>query len=813
MGEPNTRSTGMEKDRPLSINSPPFLSGARGQAFDLLSHLSLNLPQPILVAGPAGVGRTYYLRALEKQVVSFATPCYVGSNSGMSLERLLDFVRLKAEIELQTADSLQTSTPNDVHSLLEMYARNRRSLLLLLDDAESLLPGFLDALSQYAASHPALQLIVALKDSAILDKKISDAAFINEAFVVDIPPLDRTSCTAYVRQLVAASPAFLPGETLSAPLLDQIFVATRGIPGRISDYLEQPRLKVSETTGSTVNVWALAGTGLLIALIAGLTLYFGHGFESGSESLSSKTPVTQPDAGVTTAKPLPTIEPQTVVNKPALDDSALNAPKSEPPIPAEKAISQPPKEVQNPPSVTANTVQVDTTPPVIPERPASAPVSVAEPAKSLQPEPQPLPTTSLPEQSHEPERPTSQQEVSKPAAEATLTAKLPVAIAPQPIGGIGHEDWLRTQKPDSYTLQVATVPDARQVEQVVADFPAGHDWSSFHLHQGKRELYPVFQGIYPNRAAALEALAQWPGAAKKAIIRTFESIQQELARNVEPQPAPVPAMPAVQTAAPTDVITPRRPVTSTPHRPLATRPTPRLSVGQQPTTLPTDNTETNGPIPESAPQLEAQGQADHSNSDNVVNIEPLPKQEELKVEETHEGEESTPIEDQEQEQGQEDRPQNGEIYYRLVEGQPPIVEIQEPSPPVRPSTSPMAPPVQSTQSTAPVAAQTPEIHDAAWLLAQPPESYTLQLITLSSMQARDQMARQFAPNTVLASWAIRRGNVTLFPVFYGSYPDLSAATRAAAALPGTLGKPLFRQFKTIQREIVRQSSSPSGTLR
>lgn len=119
---------------------------------------------------------------------------------------------------------------------------------------------------------------MALGDKGLLEKRVSDPFFIGEAFELEIPPLDRNASAAYVRQWMAESPAFLPGETLGDVAQEDIFRATHGNPGQIDLYMEQPR-QPNRGSKKTIPVGALAGTGLLIAVMAGLTLYFGRGLE------------------------------------------------------------------------------------------------------------------------------------------------------------------------------------------------------------------------------------------------------------------------------------------------------------------------------------------------------------------------------------------------------------------------------------------------------------------------------------------------------------------------------------------------------
>ncbi len=726
----------------------PFLSVIRGQTFDLLLHLSLNLPQPIRLSGPVGIGKTHFLRTLERQAAAHATVCYQVASAGLSLERLLDTVRIKAEIELQRAGYPFGSTQNDIHSLLDTHTRNKQSLLLLLDDAQTALPGLLDGLSQFAGLNPALKLVVALNDTAISDKAVSDPEFMNEAFQIEIPALGQSEAIAYIRYVVATSPAFLPGETFGPAFHDDVFSASGGSPGQIEACLEQPRAP-SRRQSAPVNVGFLAGTGLLITLVAGLTLYFGQGRESIEISHSLPVPVPPPPATPVVDQPPPEPAPPTattanetppgvapepvrptespastpvvVIPEPRVEPVAVPAPQVVPVVPVVPVV-------KTPEPGPASAVIVTPAPPETTPQPVVAEIKApATPAKSPPP-----PTAAVPV-------------IATPPTRPPLETALPARLA--------GETWIMSQPAGAYTLQVATASNDEQIRKFMREHPAGKDWSSLSIRQGGRTLYPLYQGVYPDLPSAERALRQWERGAKKAFIRRFASLQQP--------PGSVPG-----TARQTD-----QPVT-----PVLQPPTVSPDVDRQ-------------DIPPAG-----------------VAIQPLEALPEINVEKVQTGQpQPEAVEDDTGEAAATPNP-GKEIYYRLIEGQAPRVEIIDPAQPPPPTPpTPVEPPPQSVP---PAPAASPEksggaiLNGADWLQAQPAEYYTLQIITVSSVEARNQVIRQFPANAQLASYPVRRSQGLVYPVFYGIYTDVAAARLAMSQIPRQLGStPMLRQFKTLQREI------------
>ena len=759
----------MDDTESLAADGARFLSVTRSQRFDLFAHLALNLPQPLRLTGPVGIGKTYFLRALEQQISTYATTCYQAASPGLSLERLLDALRIRAEIEQQKSGHPFGTSPGDLSGWLEVHARNKRPLLLLLDNAQAALPGFLDGLSQFSGLNPGLKLVVALNGQALAERNITDAEFMNEAFEVEIPPLNLDETARYIGHITAAHPAFLTGQMSDAAFRQQVFKATGGVPGQIEKYLEQPP-RSSPVGMARASIPALAGSGLLIALAAGLTLYLGQGLEPPANPTPS-TPVPLPAEAVPpTPVPSPELAPPPATAEPEAADAVIDVPPGQQPEPAvvplplpltaEPEATAPPalvEAMQPPPSAAAQ-----------PETPASRPPAPPPLAEAIQPPPsiaaQPEPPAS------QPPAPPALAEAVKPPPSTTTKPEAPASPVPntRTIARLEGEDWIMARPPGYYTLQVATAENDAQLRKFMQERPTGEARASLSMRQRNRTLLPVFQGVYPDPTSAAAALRQWQRGGTVAFIRRFDSLQRIIGQRTG-QAAPIPA------PTPTSPMTPPSPAPG--EAPVAEStaipPSPQL------------------PVPPDAQSAPADG----------VSITALGELSELSVRNTPpETPETSPVADDGAEPQPPSPTRGKEIYYRLVEGKPPVVEIIEPEPEPAVAPSPPAP------SPAPAVAVAPSpatlLHGADWLLAQPPELYTLQVITVSSTEARDQVVRQFPPDAVLISYPVRRGPNTLYPVFFGTYPDVAAARQAMSRIPRALDStPILRQFKTLQREI------------
>ncbi|MGI9213002.1 MAG: hypothetical protein ACR2HF_11070 [Methylococcaceae bacterium] len=746
----------------------PLLSVARGQTFDLLLHLTLNLPQPIRLTGPLGIGKTHFLKALAKKASAYLTVCYQTASTGLSLERLLDAVSQEAELALQQSGHLAGSALYDIQSLLEIHARNKRSLVVLLDDAQLVLPGFLDGLSQFAGLNPALKLVIALDSTAVTEKNVTDAEFMTEAFPVEIPPLDNLETSAYIRQIVATTPAFLPGETFNTAIQEQVFRSSGGIPGQIAALLEQP-ITPARKNALLAHAQTLALTGLLIALTAGLTLYFGPNLAPVDTTPpvqpQESTPPQHPDTILIPAPPEP-IPPAVVAPQP--EQSFLPAA----PLPLTPEVK--------PPTPAAATPEPQTRQPEAPLKPPVEAINTGD-----------RPITEKPQEPAPSLKPATKPPQSAPVVVAPPPTTPPVeAHAQAKIEGTG---WITTRPPAHYTLQVATATTDAQIQKFLADHPEGQAWSSIHLRQGKRDLYPVFQGEYPNQTSAAEALRQWERRGKKAFIRSFSSLQQAIRSAESPTQAT-----AEGPSAPAE----RRAGRAAPIKPRLTPPTspPITTAQEQPIST----------LQPAAPEPPPVG----------VTITPLSEAPEPTVENSQPDQPDQP----DQDETDEDNPDAGtespgeEIYYRLIDGQPPEVLILNPAKAAQPEEASVRFPVQVQSSKPATEVQhttpplSPALHQADWILTQNPEQYTVQIITVSSVQSRDQVVRMFPPVATIASFSFSPGQNTVYPVFYGVFADAASARAALGQIPKQLGsKPIIRQFKTLHNQINRLASSQPQT--
>ncbi|MEW6648278.1 MAG: AAA family ATPase [Pseudomonadota bacterium] len=122
--------------------------------------------------------------------------------------------------------------------------------------------------------------------------------------------------------------------------------------------------------------------------------------------------------------------------------------------------------------------------------------------------------------------------------------------------------------------------------------------------------------------------------------------------------------------------------------------------------------------------------------------------------------------------------------------------------PVKAAAAPAAPPAAAP---APAAAQ-PAVagfRDAAWLQAQAPRHFSVQLVGAGTEEAVRAHLRGYDVRGDIALITVQRDGKPWFVLFWGNFADRAAAERAVAALPGPLKRvsPWIRPFADVHAEL------------
>lgn len=456
-----------------------------GRRFELLLHLALNLPQPILVAQPPG--ETQILHRLLGDIQAFTTPCHLAATPGTSYERILEELRLTA------LEALSAPTALELTEVLEIYARERRLLTLLVDEADALLPGLLSALCEFANAHASLRVIFALGAEGMARKAATEPMAFREAYALDLA--EQASPTP-INPLWPRFALGLGG--LAAGLMLGAVLALFWQPA------ELPPPSPPEPTAQQVPETP----------------------PPPSHRMDTKPQVSEAPAPESPVLPLGE----------SLDSVPLPSPAAFPALIPEPEIPELPSETEAavpPPAPPMETVH----PAARSETPAEAP---SEPAPSL-PHPAPAAPTPHHEPTTKPETPVRKlkagvvKPAEKPAKSSAKKVEATEPTAPLPdanvvIEGVNSVEWLLAQDPDAYVLQVVAVSQLNTLARLVQKFPPDSPLAAMRSRKGRSDLYLLFYGLYPTLAAAKEGAAAIPAAMGRPVPRSLKAIQVDILR-------------------------------------------------------------------------------------------------------------------------------------------------------------------------------------------------------------------------------------------------------------------------------------------
>ena len=457
----------------------PYGRGGRIPKLDLLLHLLANLHQPIMLLGPKGAGKTALLRQIQGHAHDSWKVCYVLSTANLSFGRILDEI-------CQLLQKPGQSSPNEdteawLEEQLTAFARQDRSLVLLLDNAGILMPGLLDALCGFVRRHPALRLAFTLCPEDIGIKTATDAPAVNDSHVVHLSsPTD-------------ADPGVIP----SRPTVE----SSQRPPHQASS--NAPKL--------------LLASGILLAILAAsaVALLLQRG-----ESEPQSAAIIEPTSEVIRPPAANTVEigsgPTSVASSPVEEGSETGASI----VNSTTSTSPPPATLESP--IQPSEANTATRPPAV----DAAPTKTPDPGKNT--------SAALESKESIQERPLTPEEKPKLPPPAQSGGNL--------TSGLKDGDWLMQQNPNAYTLQVVAVSRFDALVKFAEQIPAGSELATFRSRKGNGALYPLFYGLYPNLATAKEASDRWPPTLGRPYPRQLKSIQYEIQRmapkKAEPTPPP-----------------------------------------------------------------------------------------------------------------------------------------------------------------------------------------------------------------------------------------------------------------------------------
>jgi len=203
-----------------------LISEDRTKKLELLKHLLNHSHQPLVICGPEGIGKSMLLKVLQEQTMANWRYCNITNPADLSFEKLQQSIIQAINPSLTNKQSPSFST------LFQQLNRQHKKLILMIDDAGFLIPGLINQIIRLAKQYSALRVILVLTHHELELKNNSDTT-INEASIIEIPPLSELECTEFLYLIATTPQSELTVNDINDDLISTIYQETQGIPGRI----------------------------------------------------------------------------------------------------------------------------------------------------------------------------------------------------------------------------------------------------------------------------------------------------------------------------------------------------------------------------------------------------------------------------------------------------------------------------------------------------------------------------------------------------------------------------------------------------
>ncbi len=479
-----------------------FLAPERRQKFDLLVHLLANLDQPLFLSGPDGIGKTTLLQQLQCRALPGWQITLIEASGDQGFETLQHSLAISLGLEIFNAAGLS--------ECLDAMARREEIMVLAVDDAGLLMPGVLDALCRFALHFPALRVVAALRPDDIHVKGMSDSWAVEEAHIIELPPLTEAQSQAYLQNVWIRLGKTLDPESREA---GDIYKISHGVPANIRHYalgqIGKPSVQWHRALAKPVYL-ALAA---VVLAVVGVTWWQQQVAVEPRSTASS----TQPSPSRSVAQQATSLVQTDLSELPSTEEPALPfVTGSETVTPLSDEFIDPLESV-----VQGNGAAQDEI--VVSELGQAGDKAVSE-----------LKQTSV--------TPAGDFVPAKQKQEDVQGEAAPVSEPPSPTNkaiatgeaGLYDAAWLMQQPPLHYTLQIAAFDKLEDLRVFARRHNQLQPLAFYQKRRNGRDWYPLLYGVYASLEASKQARNRLPAGIEKPWLRRLRSVQKEIHANSSP---------------------------------------------------------------------------------------------------------------------------------------------------------------------------------------------------------------------------------------------------------------------------------------
>ncbi|MDD2760742.1 MAG: AAA family ATPase [Methylomonas sp.] len=475
-----------------------LLTQDRSQKLDLLIHLLTNLHQSLIVCGPEGIGKTTLLSALQTSHKDTWPICLLQGSDALSFEAVItalsQFLRLS-----------NSSIQFDMTSLRAFCEKQK--VVLLIDDAERLVPGLIDELIEFADSLSGLRMVFAMNDDEFRQEAGSDR-ILDTCHLIELPPLSQRQCLDYLQNLSAQPGAPFSFNAITDSLVEDIYRQTQGIPGKLLAQL--PKLDRYQSRRSR-KIGLISAIFLMLA-VAGFVAKSWLPIAETEESRKEQDGVTIPAPG---EKSLVATQNQLAEALPEIGPSVETASSQTP-------AGDAPPAVPVPQPVTSEPTKTDAAPAALT---AIAPHALPVPAEELAPHAREL----------KPDKP-AQDRTSPP--DPHPDSQPPVATEEKPANSpaeanadVNDLEWIQAQPAGNYTVQLMVLSSQASALRFIKKYSEYRDNLKYYtIEKNGQEKFVLIYGSFLSSVDAMKRKSTMPNEFSQGMVKQFKYIHRESRR-------------------------------------------------------------------------------------------------------------------------------------------------------------------------------------------------------------------------------------------------------------------------------------------
>lgn len=261
----------------LDSISQNLITRERAGKLELLIHLLSNLTQSLVVCGPEGIGKTTLLDSLQEYQPGSWYYCYIQGHANLSFEEVLKHIS-----RCLYSEGKNPLSPAQLLAVYGQVQMQNRKIILMIDDAGSLVPGLITSIMQYAEANAVIRALFVLTHDELFLVNRSDRAIENCHFI-ELPPLTFAQCGEFLQSIASKPKAPVALGDITDEMIERIYRESRGIPGKI--LAELPVLTRPKKGGNSFS-WLLTLVLLLVMLISAIQWLRLERHQVGSSFLS-----------------------------------------------------------------------------------------------------------------------------------------------------------------------------------------------------------------------------------------------------------------------------------------------------------------------------------------------------------------------------------------------------------------------------------------------------------------------------------------------------------------------------------------------